>query len=220
MKKIFLVSVGIAAFLANTTFLAKATIAPTLYNESWENNLDGWTVAGGNMTLAGFSSTLGVTEGSYSVGLGAPLGAPNYGIQFSSSASTALTLSLASASQITMDAYVPAGDFGSLLKFDLIVSQKTGMVSVSLDNSTFSQSADIGGEKILTWTIPASVQTTLAANPTKQTSLIFEIGGNSTSPNDVVYLDNLQVVGVPEPSTMALAGLGMAGWLVIRRRKT
>jgi hypothetical protein len=27
------------------------------------------------------------------------------------------------------------------------------------------------------------------------------------------------VIGVPEPSTLALAGLGMAGWLAVSRRK-
>lgn len=214
MKKIFILSIGFAALLA------KGSSAPTYYNESWENTLDGWTVGGGNMTFAGFSSTLGVTDGSYSLGLGAPTGAPNYGIQLSSSATTALTLDLASASTVTLDVYVPAGDFGSLLKFDLLVSQKNGLGGVSLDGSAFSESATIGGEKTLTWTIPPAVQTTLAAFPTKATSLVFEIGGGSTSSSDMVYLDNLQVVGVPEPSTLALTGLGMAGWLMIRRRKT
>src|SRR5580698_1415448 len=149
MKKLFFLSVGIALFLA------KSASAQVLYNESWENTLDGWNTAGGNMTLAGFSSSLGVTEGSYSVGLGAPTGAPNYGIQFASSASTALTLALGNATTITVDAYVPAGDFGSKLEFSLLVSQKNGLGTVSLDNFSFSGSATIGGEKTLIWAVPS-----------------------------------------------------------------
>jgi hypothetical protein len=80
-----------------------------LYNESWENSYDGWgVVSGANMSLGGFSTTLGVTEGSYSLILDGPATAgsggqgPNYADQFASSASTALTAALANASTVSL----------------------------------------------------------------------------------------------------------------------
>ena len=139
-----------------------------LYNESWEDNNDGWgTVSGANMTLGGFSTTFGVTEGNYSLILDGPAsGGPNYADQFASTASTALTAALANSSSVTSEVYVPAGDFGYYLQWDLALNQQSGLGYASVDGYSYAQDATIGGETTLTWTIPASMQATLAANPT------------------------------------------------------
>jgi hypothetical protein len=82
------------------------------------------------------------------------------------------------------------------------------------------QSVTIGAETTLTWTIPTAMQATLAANPTLATSMTFQIGGGYSAGNETMYLDNLRIIDtVPEPSTIALIGLGAAGLLAIRRRK-
>jgi len=219
MKKILFLSVGIAAFLVQS--------ASAQYNESWENTVDGWGTIGGNMVINGFSTTLGVTEGSYSLVLGdnaasiASSSGPNYAGQIGSTASTALTLDLANAASVTLDVYVPPGDFGYYLQWDLALNQNGGLGYQSVDGYSYSQTANIGGEKVLTWTIPSAMQAILAANPTLPTSLNFQIGGGFTSGSDAVYLDDLTITEapVPEPSTLALAGLGMAGLMAIRRRK-
>ena len=193
-----------------------------LYNESWEDNNDGWgTVSGANMTLGGFSTTFGVTEGNYSLILDGPAsGGPNYADQFASTASTALTAALANSSSVTLEVYVPAGDFGYYLQWDLALNQQGGLGYASVDGYSYAQDATIGGETTLTWTIPASMQATLAANPTLATSVNFQIGGGFTSANDAVYLDDFTISQAPEPATLSLCGLGLAtGLTFLRRRK-
>ena len=223
VKRLTLLSIGMTAFLVQSAFAQ--TI---LYNESWENTQDGWgIVSGANMTLGGFSTTTGVTEGGYSLILDGPAAAnssgngPAYQAQLGSTASTQLTYALANASSITMNVYVPAGDFGYYLQWDLAIDQEGtgGLGYQSLDGYSYSQDANIGGEATLTWTVPNSFQATLAANPTLATSMVFQIGGGFTSASDAAYLDNLTITETPEPSTIALAGLGIAGWMAIRHRK-
>ena len=213
MKKVLFLSVGI------TAFLVQSALSQVVYNESWENSVDGWGTVGGNMVINGFSTTLGVTQGSYSLVLGdASTNGPNYAGQIGSTASTALTLDLANAASVTLDVYVPGGDFGYYLQWDLALNQIGGLGYQSVDSYSYSQSANIGGEKTLTWTIPSAMQAILAANPTLATSMNFQIGGGFTSTSDAVYLDNLTITDVPEPSILALAGLSMAGLMMVRRR--
>lgn len=43
--------------------------------------------------------------------------------------------------------------------------------------------------------------------------------GNADAVNKFVYYDNFSLVAVPEPSSMLLAPIGLAGWKLLRRRK-
>jgi hypothetical protein len=47
----------------------------------------------------------------------------------------------------------------------------------------------------------------------------FETIGPDVWVTDVAPYGNVQVTAVPEPSTLALIGLGFAGLIVVRRRK-
>lgn len=52
--------------------------------------------------------------------------------------------------------------------------------------------------------------------------LTFQLNGGGAGANgytETVNVDNLQVTMVPEPATLALCGLGLAGLVLIRRRK-
>ena len=213
--------------------LAVAVLSPcaaaqsVVYDEQWNNTVDGWGIVGGaNMTLGGFSSSIGVTRGaSYSLILDGPPAANQYGngpayqTQFGSSPSTALTTYLANATSVTLDVYVPPGNFGYYLQWDLALNNSVlGFNSVDSYNYT---GVNIGGETTLTWTIPAATQSGLASNPTSTTSLNLLIGGGFTSPSDATYLDNLIITdtAVPEPGSMALFGMGVVVLSKFARRR-
>ena len=179
--------------------------------ESFENTLDGWTVQNGSYT-AGFSTTTGVTDGSYSLSLTGTTG-PNYGQMLGSPSTTLLTSELAGASALSFDVYAPGGSFGYYLQFDVDINNSdTGYQS--LDSYSYP-GVSIGGETTITVPISASLQSALAASP-NGTSIYIQVGGGFSDGNETFYLDNIRLV--PEPATLALFGLGMAGVMVFRRR--
>jgi len=120
---------------------------------------------------------------------------------------------------VTLNVYTPPGSFGYYLQWDLALNQQGGLGYASVDGYDYAQAVTIGSETTLTWTIPSSIQATLAANPTLATSLNLQIGGGFTSAADAAYLDQLTITDVPEPTTFALAGMGIAGFWALRRRK-
>jgi hypothetical protein len=181
--------------------------------ESFENTLDGWTVQNGNYT-AGFSTTTGVTDGSYSLSL-TGTAAPSYGQILGSPSTTLLTSELAGASALSFDVYAPGGSFGYYLQFDVDINNSdTGYVS--LDGYSYP-GVSIGGETTVTVPISASLQSALAASP-NGTSIYIQVGGGFSDGNETFYLDNIQLTPAPEPATLALFGLGLAGVMVFRRR--
>jgi len=208
--------VGIAAFLAQN--MSAQLI------ESFENTLDGWQAPPSyNLQPAfgavpGFSSTLGVTDGSYSLSVTGTGGSgPNYSQLLLSPSTTLLTSELADASALSFDVYAPGGSFGYYLQLDAdIDNSDTGFVS--LDGNAYP-GATIGGETTFTMPISASLRTTLAAS-SNSTALIFQVGGGYSAGNETFYLDNIRLTPAPEPATLALAGVGMAGLMLFRRRNS
>ena len=199
MKKI-LFSVGIAVILSQN---ASAALL-----ESWENTLGGWTVANANYTSA-FSSSLGVTAGTYSLAL-TGTAAPDYGNMLYTTYQSSYTTELASSTAVTMDVYTPPGSFGYLQIQLWINNTDTGYQQL-----TGYLGTTIGSETTLTFAIPTAIAATLASSP-NPTQIGFQMGGNYIAGNETMYLDNLQTV--PEPGTMALMSVGFAGLLLIRRR--
>lgn len=204
----------IATLIVGTlvSILQPAAAQTTLVN-SWENSAEGWGPLETNWTSGGFSTTMGVTDGAYSWMLTAAAG-PDYGAAIGGTASTTLTSQLANAASVSVD--VLADSSFSYLQFDLTLNQQGGLGYASVDSYNYTQSPVLGTESTLTFTIPAAMRATLAANPTLGTSLNYQIGGGA---GGTLYLDNLRITEVPEPATMALLGLGMAGLLAFRRRR-
>src|SRR5215469_11451324 len=162
----------------------------TLLN-SWENSLEGWTIAEGNWTTTGYSTTTGVTAGTYSWNLTAASN-PDYGVALVGPSSTTLTTQLINAGSVSIDVLTPVGgSFGYYLQFDLEVNQPGGAGTISLDGYTYNQSPAIGGsESTLTWAVPATVREQLAAHPSLPVYLTFQIGGGG---GGTMYLDYLRI---------------------------
>jgi hypothetical protein len=209
MKKALLfLTAGIASFLVQNAS------AQSVLANSWENSVEGWgSVEPTLWTSSGFSTTTGVTQGTYSWILTAS-GGPDYGTAIGGTASTTLTAELANASSVSVN--VLATGF-SYMQWSLALNGG-GLGFTSVDGYSYSQSPTIGTESTLTWTISSALRTTLAANLTTPTSLNFLIGGGNPG---TIYMDNLTIteLAVPEPTTLAIAGLGAVGLLAVRRRK-
>ncbi len=163
----------------------------TLQN-SWENSLEGWTILEpGIWSTTGFSTTTGVTAGTYSWNLTAASG-PDYGSALQGPSSVGLTTLLVNGASVSIDVLTPvSGSFGYYQQWDLHVVQPGGMGDVSLDGSTYNQSPSIGGpQSTLTWAIPVAVRQALAGHPALPAYFTFSIGGGGSGTR---YLDNLRV---------------------------
>jgi hypothetical protein len=188
---------------------------------SWENDAEGWTILQGAYATAGFDASVGVTDQTYSWTIAGGTAGPNYGAFIEGPSTMALTSTLASAAQLSVDVTVPTGgDFGWFLQWSAVVDNAdTGYTS--LDGYSYSQSANIGSSspKTLTWTIPAAMRTTLAAS-SSTTKIVFQVGGGSNGgTNNTMYLDNLRTVPVPEPCSAAIVGLPLSMSLAARMRR-
>ncbi|MGA2750510.1 MAG: hypothetical protein ABSG59_17195 [Verrucomicrobiota bacterium] len=158
---------------------------------SWENSLDGWTVTDPNWTSVGFSTTVGVTAGSYSWELSPT--SETYGLDaLTGPSSTNLTALLANAASISLDVDVPtAGSFGWWMQCDMWVNQPGGLGSMSLDGNCYCQyPPGGGGTAVLTFPVSEQVRIAMASHPTLPTYLTLRFNGGGAG---TLYFDNLGV---------------------------
>ena len=127
-----------------------------------------------------------------------------------------LTTLLGSADTLSLDVYTPAASFGYFLQFDFDVNNAdTGFQS--LDGYSYLATV-IGSETTLTVPIPAGIGATLASS-SNPTELIIQVGGGYSDGNETMYLDNLRVHVIPEPSTFALLGFGLLSLVAVARKR-
>jgi hypothetical protein len=187
--------------------------------ESWENTLDGWTVNPSFNNQAGFtsgfSSTTGVTNGSYSLAItSAGETSPDYGQLLYSPSTLALTNILANASSLSLDVDTSPGAFGYYAAFDFDINNAaTGYES--LDGYDYMGTA-IGSEYTFTIPISPSIASALAAS-NDPTSINIQLGGGSGA--GTLFLDNLRATPVPEPVSIGAIVSGVSLLALRRHRK-
>jgi hypothetical protein len=201
---------------ASVVFQASASQGALL--SSWENSEEGWIIQQPAYSTAGFSTTTGVSNQTYSW-IVAGNASPTYGVMFEGPSTLGNTAVLSVAATLSVDVTVPVGgDFGWFQQWTAIIDNAdTGYVS--LDGYSYSQSPNIGSAtpKTLIWTVPGGIRSTLAssANPTK---VVFQVGGGSNGTINTMYLDNLRTT-VPEPASVALLASCALGMFVSRPKR-
>jgi hypothetical protein len=184
--------------------------------ESFENSYDGWGVIPSynpQSFVSSFSSTTGVTDGSYSLAItGTGTSGPNYGQMLYSPSSAALTALLANASSISIDFYAPSGSFGYYLQVQVgLNGGATGYVALNGYDGI-----GMGSEYTLTVPISSAVSAQLAGSSAAE-NIFIQVGGGFSAGNETFYIDNIQANLVPEPASFGLLAAG-GGLAMLRRR--
>ena len=193
----------LGAGLAASLLLATSVQANTIY--SWENDANGF----GN--ISEFSTTVGVTDGTYSAGFDVPAGF-SWAMPTGNWAPAFAALNAAhqaGGTTFLLDVTGPNEDSGA------------GVLAVGIwvwfDNDT--QTADLGAYQIPTdgTTNTYTFDFSSIAGPSFEW-IQLRISANTTEGYDpgTVYVDNLRII--PEPASLALAAVG-GGWVLLRRRR-
>ncbi len=225
MKRVLSFWMGVGALFA----LPALSVGQVSF--SFETDTQGWgaTTWDGAGTQSVTTSTIGATDGTQS--LAASIGEGGYrwitniwsnnpGNAFFQTMDLVYSSGWADVSTITFDVTVEANTAPGATYFE-VISFLQG------DGSAFEQTivGSFSGAELLSG---ATKQIQMSYNLTGgATSIVgghanyqFGIGVNSDWTGGTIYIDNVQMTAVPEPSTYAaFAGLGVLGFLFYRRRK-
>ena len=125
---------------------------------------------------------------------------------------------------------------GGTLSFDLYLASSStpggysdyGYFQVFTRDTSYDDNATSLGEGLSTaaggvgvWTLVTIPLDATSGNSIRAiTFQDYNDSGRSINGSETIYIDNLQLTPVPEPSSIALVGLGLAGLLFVRRNRT
>ncbi len=201
--------------LALVVGTALSTSASAGLLASFENDAEGWTINAAEnaaYAISGFSTTDGVTDGAYSMII-TGTAAPSYGQLLVSPGSAALTAQLATATQVSIDATTAPGAFGFGTQWTAVINNPE-LGYTSLDAFSYSGSVGPGASGHLSWNITPAQRAVLAGSANSST-LIFQVGGGASG---TMYVDNVRLAQIPEPSSIAVLTLASSAALRLRRR--
>ncbi len=207
----------LSAVLAACALTASAHGA--LYS-SWENDLEGWSFTNAVPPATSFSSTAGVTEGSYSLQVDLPasdhgwdlfqfrhgaFGSIGNGLNLAEGRTTIVVDVTTNATNVFVGFLVQGGRAGDPSTFN---SGPVGFVDCSSPDGTYKTTT-------ISYDFSAHYPPEGAAG-WEEYRIIFR-GDNSSAPTEprTVYLDNFQIV--PEPTSLGLLATG--AMLALRRRR-
>ena len=235
MKQILFLSVGVVAFLVQS---ASAQI--TLFSDNFESYPLSSTTTG----AGGYEVINGVSGGPWQIqgGCGAGTITITGGIDnngFGGSQGLFADWNFASASQYTYAQYTTYGSVNApgagttlsqvQVSLDIYISGSEGSsspVTVSFQNNSaswnFTPTLANGAYTPVTFTLDQATENGSAAfDPTQSSSFQVSTGagnGFGFDNNNVLEFDNVLIQTVPEPTSLALMGLGVAGLALFRRR--
>ena len=225
---LFALSIGTAALFSQDA------LAQSLFTTA--NDFAGWTADGTTFTVASTSATdldgatvngLGNTTAAGGAGTAGSLsmqwisGTYDYATYSPGEQGNAAFLSaLENATTLTFDYTTPPAGTGNYFGLGIVVNAQ-GRFDQLFPASTTSLGGGVS-QATINWSSEAA---TLIAQQASngggfsyfQLGVIFN--SNFTPTGDPFNVDNFQVTPAPEPATLALAGLGGAGMLLMRRRR-
>jgi len=224
MKKILLVAaatlVGVGAFAqgklsfqVNSDNLIYLTTAVSGFLPGDATKTADWGMGAGPVALPG--SSLYTGAGSTAAALGGTWVVSLLGGAAPGSLSLQTTASLADASSsnfggiaANVDTTLAGFPAGTPAYFQVQVSNGAGYLGLSIPFQATPLASVYGP----VWQAGAPVNSTWTPGTQEMTDFVANIGAGSG------YLGGIAVAAVPEPGTFALAGLGLAALLVLRRR--
>lgn len=155
----------------------------------------------GSWTSVGFSTSNGVTQGSYSWKLSTT--GVDYGPTLQGPASTNLTLLMMNAASLSMDILPDTNtspNFNWGIQIDLEVNQPGGVGTMSVDGydypgDVYSPQLGSGTVSTISWPVSQAVRTALDAYPNLPVYLTLSVGGGG---GGAIYIDNLRVTETPQ----------------------
>ncbi len=173
--------------------------------------------AQGTVMFTGFSSGNGVNWKVFQADGTTPLSGANYFAQLLSAPGLGQTAGFIEGTPATTFRTGSAAGYAALTTVTLLNVPGESMAGVTFRVAAWDNTSGL----YPTWSEASTAWQNglIAGGMSVPSDFTAKIGGNLTTPPYVTGLTSFNIAIVPEPSSLALAGLGAAAMLIFRRRK-